>query len=173
MVRPTGSVGYDRTRVRAGGVVDVLPAPAVGGLAPAAYLPAGAANDTDAVPPVCFRAAGRRPRGRLLRHRRRRGKKTIDLKAFYLSPAHRRWFFGTAATFSVLFIGTVNAEMFYEGDRTLRMAVLQTLFALPTLPVPALILIATRRRWVHWGLTLYSGGWVVYLLFDVANALAG
>jgi hypothetical protein len=101
------------------------------------------------------------------------GTKTIDLKAFYLSPTHRRWFFGTAATFSLLFIGTANAGMFYEGDRTLRMAVLQTVFALLTLPIPALILIATRRWWVHWGLTLYSGGWVVYLLFDVANALAG
>jgi len=101
------------------------------------------------------------------------GAKTIDLEAFYLSLAHRRWFFGTAATFSILFIGTVNAGMFYEGDRAIWMAVFQTLLTLPVLTIPALILTATKRTWIHWGLTLYAGGWVVYLLVDVANALAG
>lgn len=101
------------------------------------------------------------------------GTKIIDLETFYLSPTHRRWFFGTAAGFSLLFIGTINTGLFYDGDRTLQMALIQTLLALPILTIPALILIATRRRWVHWGFTVYSGGWVVYLLFDVANALAG
>lgn len=102
-----------------------------------------------------------------------RGTKTVDLETFYLSSTHRRWFFGTAAIFSLLFIGTVNAGMVYDGDRALQMGIRQTLFALPILPIPALILIATRHRWVHWGLTLYSMGWIVYLLSDVANALAG
>jgi hypothetical protein len=39
------------------------------------------------------------------------GPKAVDLESFYLSKAHRRWFFGTAAIFSFLFFATFNAAV--------------------------------------------------------------
>lgn len=96
---------------------------------------------------------------------------TIDLETFYLSTDHRRWFFGTAALFSLLFFGTLSAGMFYEGERSVQTTVIQMLFTLPILTIPHLILAVTKRKWVHWGVTLYSFGWTVYLLFDVADML--
>lgn len=98
---------------------------------------------------------------------------TIHLETFYLSMGHRRWFFGTAALFSLLLIGTFNGWMLYEGERSLEMVLIQTLLTFPILVIPHLILAATERKWMHWGLTVYSLGWVVYLLNDVTFALAG
>ncbi len=96
---------------------------------------------------------------------------TIDLETFYLSTAHRRWFFGTAALFSLLFFGTFSAWLLYEGERSIQAAVVNMLLTFPILTIPHLILAATERKWVHWGLTLYSLGWTLYLLFDIADTL--
>ncbi|WP_103028682.1 hypothetical protein [Salinibacter altiplanensis] len=98
---------------------------------------------------------------------------TIDLETFYLSKGHRRWFFGTAAIFSLLFFATFNGAQFYEGMRSLKSAAINTLITFPTFVIPQLLLAALKRKWVHWALTLYSFGWTVFLLFDVATALTG
>lgn len=96
---------------------------------------------------------------------------TTNMEAFYLSEAHRQWFFGTAATFSLLFFAIFNGARFYEGMRSWESAAINTLLVFPTLVVPHLLLAALRRKWVHWTLTLHSVSWIVFLLFDVATPL--
>jgi len=97
----------------------------------------------------------------------------VDLESFYLSKVHRRWFFGTAAIFSLLVFATFNAAQFYENGRPLGVAIKQTLLAFPIFIIPHVLLALVDRKWVHWGLTLYSLGWTVFWLFDVAVALTG
>jgi len=99
------------------------------------------------------------------------GEKVINLEAFYLSKEHRRWFFGIAAAFSLLFYGAFNYGQFHATERSLEEALLQMLITFPILIIPHVILSVTKRKWAHWGLTAYSFGWVVYVLFDVAAAL--
>ena len=99
------------------------------------------------------------------------GEKVINLEAFYLSKEHRRWFFGIAAAFSLLFSGAFNYGQFHAGNRPVETALLQMLFASLLITIPHVILGVTRRRWAHLGLTIYSLGSVTYGLFDVAVAL--
>lgn len=99
------------------------------------------------------------------------GERRLDLHAFYFSASHRRWFFGTAAAFGLLFFAVFNAGQYYVG-RPLSSAVTNTLLAVPGFILPHLLLIATTRTWVHVVATLYSAGWAGFLLFDVAVALS-
>lgn len=104
---------------------------------------------------------------------KRDGIRVIDLRAFHLSAAHRRWFFGTAAVFSLLFFALLNAREFHEGQRSLQSAALNTVLTMPFLAIPHLVLAVTRRLWVHWALTIYSMIWLIYLLLDASVALTG
>lgn len=99
------------------------------------------------------------------------GEKVINMEAFYLSKEHRRWFFGMAAAFSFLFFGAFNYGRFHAAERSLEAALLQMLSAFLILTLPHVILGLSKRKWAHWGLTIYSLGSVVYVLFDVAVAL--
>lgn len=89
----------------------------------------------------------------------------LDLKAFYLSAAHRRWFFGTLLAIVVLFEIISFSFFLAETDRALldlarrRWPVLGLVAGLVTL-------IATDRWWVHAMLSVVTFGGVVYTLFS-------
>ncbi|WP_263784344.1 hypothetical protein [Salinibacter grassmerensis] len=89
----------------------------------------------------------------------------LDLKAFYFSGAHRRWFFGT-------FIGLLGASQLFNVAKwgTQREVAITTARLVQNAGVNVGIiavltgLIVTDRRWVHGATTLLVTGVLVYTL---------
>lgn len=77
----------------------------------------------------------------------------LNMEAFYFSPVHRRWFFGTLIVLIVLGQVISIASSVFLGDST---ASDVALTASTNLSAAVLLgaLIATDRRWVHVGVTL-------------------
>jgi hypothetical protein len=89
----------------------------------------------------------------------------LDLKEFYFSPAHRRWFFGILILLLVL--GQVISTALAVISETGRVDILgRTITIAFNLGVAALFasLIVTRRWWVHSGVTVFVLGAVIYSL---------
>lgn len=88
----------------------------------------------------------------------------LDLRTFYFSSSHRRWFFGTMVAITVLFETISVSFLLIEMDR----ALLE--WALQRWPVLGLVaglaaLIATDRWWLHAVLSIIAFGGVVATLF--------
>jgi hypothetical protein len=93
------------------------------------------------------------------------GDRPLDLKAFYFSPAHRRWFFGAFIGLLLLTQLLNVAKWGLDGEGPMGPTRLVQ-NAATNLVAAALLggVIATDRRWVHVGTVLLIAGAVIYTL---------
>jgi hypothetical protein len=91
----------------------------------------------------------------------------LDLKAFYFSSSHRRWFFGTLVAITVLFEIISFSFLLVEADQVL-FEVARRRWPVLGLVAGLAALIATDRWWVHTILSVVSFGGVVFSLFSTS-----
>lgn len=91
----------------------------------------------------------------------------LDLKAFYFSSSHRRWFFGTLVAITVLFEIISFSFLLIEADQIL-FEVARRRWPVLGLVAGLAALIATDRWWVHTILSVVSFGGVVFSLFSTS-----
>lgn len=91
----------------------------------------------------------------------------LDLKAFYFSSSHRRWFFGTLVAVTVLFEIISFSFLLIEADQVL-FEVARRRWPVLGLVAGFAALIATDRWWVHTILSVVSSGGMVFTLFSAS-----
>lgn len=92
----------------------------------------------------------------------------LDLEAFYFSPSHRRWFFGTLIAIVVLFEAITVVFLLVVEDTALLTIVARRWEAFTIVPVVLAVPMLTDRWWVHAPLAIVAVVGVVFTLVQAS-----